>query len=323
MKNKFFNYKYYAWIVVGLLWLVALLNYFDRLLITSMRDPIVETFKLSDTQFGLLTSVFLWVYAILSPFGGFFADKFSKKGVIVLSLFVWSAVTLWTGFVKSFPEMLAARAIMGISEAFYIPAAVALITEYHKGRTRSLATDLHISGLYAGMALGGLGGYIADIWGWRYGFHLLGGIGLVYAAIMILALKDFPTNHAGEIRSDSGKENIEESGFSVFDSLKRLFGTGSYWILLFYNGAIGMSFWVIYSWLPTYLKEQFNLGLGRAGISATGYIQIASFLGVIIGGIVADRWSRKNIRGRLIYLLSVSLLAAHSYFLWHQQIYLG
>jgi len=298
MNNKLINLKYYAWIVVGLLWVVALLNYLDRLLIASMRDPIVDTFTLTDAQFGLLTSVFLWVYAALSPFGGFLADKFSKKGVIVGSLIVWSAVTLWTGFVKTFPEMLAARAIMGISEAFYIPAAVALITEYHRGKTRSLATGLHISGLYAGMALGGVGGYLADIWGWRYGFQMFGGIGIIYAIIMFLMLKDFPKTVETE-QSDKGEATIPDSGFSVIGSLRNLFGTRSFWILLIYNGAIGTAFWIIYSWLPTYLREHFNLGLGKAGISATGYIQMASFAGVIIGGIIADRWSKKNIRGRL------------------------
>ena len=298
-KNKF-NIKHYAWVVVGLLWVVALLNYLDRLLIASMRDPIKESITMTDAQFGLLTSVFLWVYGILSPFGGYFADKYSRKKVIVLSLLVWSGVTLWTGFVSSFPEMLIARGIMGISEACYIPAAVALITEYHKGKTRSLATGLHISGLYAGMALGGVGGYIADIWGWRYGFHLFGGIGLIYAAIMFFILKDFPKDGA-ETEDVVINENkiIHENKISVIDSLKNLFGTGSYWILLFYNGAIGMSFWVIYSWLPTYLKDHFNLKLGEAGVSATSFIQVASFIGVIIGGIIADRWSRKNIRGRL------------------------
>ena len=152
----------YAWIVVGLLWVVAMLNYLDRLLLTSMHDPIKESIQMTDAQFGLLTSVFLWVYGFLSPFGGYFADRYSRKLVIVFSVLIWSAVTLWTGFVTSFEEMLVARALMGISEACYIPAALALITDYHKGRTRSLATGLHVSGLYAGMALGGIGGFIAE-----------------------------------------------------------------------------------------------------------------------------------------------------------------
>ena len=292
--------KYYAWIVVGLLWVVALLNYLDRLLIASMRDPIKDSIPMSDAQFGLLTSVFLWVYGVLSPFGGYFADKYSRKKVIIFSLFVWSSVTLWTGFVRSFPEMLIARAIMGISEACYIPAALALIADYHKGRTRSLATGLHISGLYAGMALGGVGGFIADAWGWRYGFQLFGGIGVIYGIIMYFVLKDFPKLQTQDSQqTPAEKEIFYEKKISAVDSLRKLFGTGSYLILLFYNGAIGMVFWLIYSWLPTYMKEQFHLRLGEAGISATGFIQIASFIGVIVGGSIADKWAVVNNRGRL------------------------
>ena len=166
--------KNYAWQVVGVLWVVSMLNYLDRLLIASMRDPIKESIPMTDAQFGLLTSVFLIVYGVLSPFGGYFADRYSRKMVIIASLFVWSAVTLWTGFVTSYAAMLTARSIMGISEACFIPAAVAMIMDYHKGSTRSLASGILMSGLYVGMAMGGAGGYIAEYWGWRFGFQLLG-----------------------------------------------------------------------------------------------------------------------------------------------------
>ncbi|MGH2623045.1 MAG: MFS transporter, partial [Sphingobacterium sp.] len=173
------NKSFYPWLVVALLWVVAFLNYFDRLLITSMRDPIVADFQISDAQFGLLTSVFLWSYGLVSPFGGYLADKYSRKKLIVFSVGVWSAVTLWTGYTQSFGEILVTRILMGVSEACYIPAALALITDYHAGKTRSLATGLHMCGLYTGLALGGLGGFIAEAWGWRYGFHVFGAFGVL------------------------------------------------------------------------------------------------------------------------------------------------
>jgi len=291
----------YAWIVVGLLWVVAMLNYLDRLLLTSMHDPIKESIQMTDAQFGLLTSVFLWVYGFLSPFGGYFADRYSRKLVIVFSVLIWSAVTLWTGFVTSFEEMLVARALMGISEACYIPAALALITDYHKGRTRSLATGLHVSGLYAGMALGGIGGFIAEFWGWRYGFHLFGGFGVAYAVLLFFLLKNSPKeDEAPDVEVNESKGSNNSGGhIGIVDSVRNLFGSRSFWILLFYNAVLGMSFWLINAWLPTFLKEQFNLGLGEAGVSATGYIQVASFVGVLVGGILADRWARTNVRGRL------------------------
>jgi MFS family permease len=228
------------------------------------------------------------------------ADRYSRKLVIVFSLLVWSAVTLWTGFVNSFGEMMAARAIMGVSEACYMPAAVALITDYHRGPTRSIASGLLMSGLYAGMALGGTGGYIADLWGWRYGFHLFGSIGIVYSFFLFFILKDVTEKHK-EINGLKF-ENTEKNNNSRVDIpglIRNLFGSRSYRIILIYSILLGMTFWVIYAWLPTYFKERFNLSLGDAGISATAFIQVASFIGVIAGGFLADRWSVKNVRGRL------------------------
>ena len=77
----------YPWVIVAVLWVVAFLNYLDRILITSMRDPIVNEFSLTDAQFGLLTSVFLWSYGFLSPLGGYLADRYSRKKVIIFSVF--------------------------------------------------------------------------------------------------------------------------------------------------------------------------------------------------------------------------------------------
>lgn len=292
------NQSYYAWGLVALLWIVAFLNYFDRIMITSMRDPIVKEFTLSDAQFGLLTSVFLWSYGILSPFGGFLADKYSRKKVIIFSVSVWSAVTLWTGFTSSFEEMLVSRFFMGLSEACYIPAALALITDYHKGKTRSLATGLHMSGLYAGLALGGLGGYIAEIWGWRYGFHVFGIFGILYSIVLLYYLKDVKHETI-----ENEVKGVEKETISLLGSVKILFKERSFLVLLFYFSVLGTANWLVYGWLPTFLKEHFHLKLGEAGISATGYIQIGSFVGVILGGYFADKWFLKNKRSRVFMII--------------------
>jgi MFS transporter, Spinster family, sphingosine-1-phosphate transporter len=286
----------YGWVVVAMLWVVALLNYLDRLLITSMRDPIVADFNLTDAQFGLLTSVFLWTYGLLSPFGGFFADRYSRKKVIVFSLTVWSATTLWTGFISSFEEMLVARTIMGISEACYIPAALAMITDYHRGRTRSLATGLHMSGLYAGLALGGLGGYIAELWGWRYGFQIFGSFGILYGVLLISFLKDAPSHSSKN--SHSGDTHLPKQ-INLVSSISLLFKDKSFLVLLTYFAVLGIVNWLVNGWLPTFLKDHFDLHLGEAGFSATGYIQLGSFAGVVIGGMLADKWSKSNRKGRL------------------------
>ncbi|MEI2273039.1 MFS transporter [Sphingobacterium sp. ML3W] len=290
--------KRYAWLIVILLWVVAFLNYFDRLLMTSMRDPILSEFKLNDAQFGLLTAVFLWCYGIVSPFGGYMADRYSRKKVILFSVFVWSAVTLWTGYARSFPELLLTRVLMGVSEACYIPAALALISDYHSGRTRSLATGLHMCGLYTGMAMGGLGGYIAEYWGWRQGFHVFGLFGVVYALLLVYTLRDrtVPTAPNEPLPEQVGKVQLK----AILHSLFRL---PSFYVIMVYFAVLGMANWLINGWLPTFLKEQFSLDLGEAGISATGYMQIGSFAGVIIGGLLADRWQRRNKRARLYVIV--------------------
>lgn len=295
ISKNIFAAKNYAWVVVGVLWMVSMLNYLDRLLIASMRDPIKESIPMTDAQFGLLTTVFLIVYGVLSPFGGYFADRYSRKLVIFASLLVWSVITLWTGSVKSYPEMLAARALMGISEACYMPAAVAMIMDYHKGSTRSIASGILMSGLYAGMALGGAGGYMAEYWGWRAGFQIFGMVGILYATILIFVLKDKTQNITVDETSDAPIE--PKAGF--LEITRNLFRSGSYWIIIFYGTLLGIAFWVINAWLPTFFREGFNLSLGKAGLSATAFIQAASFAGVILGGMLADRWAARNLKGRI------------------------
>ncbi len=287
-----------AWVIVALLWLVALLNYLDRLMITTMRDPIKDSIPMSDAQFGLLTSVFLWVYGALSPFGGFLADRFGRTRVILGSLLVWSLVTWLTAHARTFEQLLWARAVMGISEACYIPAALALIADYHRGPTRSLATGLHMSGVYAGAALGGIGGYVAEQYGWRVGFSMFGAFGVGYALVLMLGLRDAPMDSRTP-QTECRLEACTTISADVGDALNALFSAPGFYVLLALNALVGAANWGINGWLPTYLKEHFNLGLGEAGLSATGYIQMASFAGVLIGGVWADRWSRSNPRGRV------------------------
>ena len=295
----------YAWIVVGMLWFVGMLNYFDRLVITTLHDPIRADISMTDAQFGLLTSAFLWVYAVVSPFGGFFADRFARWGVITASLLFWSAAMYCTGYAHTFHQLLLARALMGLSEACYLPAALAIICDYHPGPTRSFATGLHMSGLSAGAALGGIGGYLAEHFSWRTAFRGLGIAGVAYGLVILFTLRDarVSPNHTPE---RGGKA---AAPFDPAEAVASLFAMRGFLILIAINILVGSVNWAMYGWLPTYLKSRFQLGIGAAGLSATGYIQVAAFAGVFAGGWVADHWVRTNPLARRLTPACMYLLA--------------
>ena len=298
-----------AWLVVALLCVVGCLNYLDRTMITTMRGSIVEAMPMTDAQFGLLTSVFLWVYGLLSPLAGYLADRFNRSRVIIGSLFVWSAVTWLTAYATTFEELLATRALMGISEACYIPAALALIVDYHRGSTRSLATGIHIAGIMAGQSLGFLGGMLAERHDWSFPFHILGLIGIGYSAILLFTLKDSP-QPANKVAVTQTSQKV---GFR--DGLKNLFSRPSFvWILVCW-GLLGVVSWLIVGWLPTYYQEHFNLSQTAAGVYATGYFHTSALVGVLLGGALADYWNRSNPRARILLPALGLLIATPAIFL--------
>ncbi|MEA3211491.1 MAG: transporter, Spinster family, sphingosine-phosphate transporter [Chthoniobacter sp.] len=284
----------YAWAVVAMLWPVAMLNYLDRQMLSTIRASIRADIPSigSDQDFGTLMAVFMWVYALLSPIGGFIADRFNRRWTVIGSLFVWSGVTYLTGHANTYHEMLFYRALMGISEAFYIPAALALIADFHQGSTRARAIGVHQTGIYAGLALGGIGGYIAQMSTWRNCFTWFGGAGVLYAVVLAIGLKD--------ASQPEGADTAKKPAVTIGDTLRALWSQPAFWILVIYFTLPAIAGWVTKNWLPTFLADRFQLKEGPAGLSATGYIQLASFVGVLLGGSLADLWMRTTSRGRIL-----------------------
>ena len=289
----------YAWVVVALLVPVALLNYLDRQMLASMKFSVMRDIPDigREANWGAILALFKWVYAFLSPVGGYLADRYSRRHVIAGSLFVWSLVTWTTGHVTSYEQLLLTRALMGISEAFYIPAALALIADFHAGPTRSRAVGLHQMGIYLGVMIGGFGGYAADNpdLGWRWAFSVCGLIGIVYAVPLFLMLRNpaRPAEAPGARPSPGG-------------ALRELLGTGSFILLVLYFTLPALAGWIVRDWMPAILKAEFNIGQGLAGVSATLYWQLAAVVGAVTGGWLADRWMLKSVRGR-IYVSAIGM----------------
>jgi predicted MFS family arabinose efflux permease len=281
-----------AWLIVAVLWVVAALNYLDRIMITTMRDSLTQAVPMTDAQFGLLTSVFLWVYGLLSPFAGFLADRFNRSRLIVFSLLVWSLLTWLTGHARSFEELIVVRALMGLSEAAYLPAALALIADYHRGSTRSLATGIHMTGLSVGTGLAGIGGWVAERHGWSAAFDVFGLFGIAYAVGLFFVLRD-PPRESGVVASNADQPRLGQA-------LTSLFSSRSFLLLLAFWGLLALAGWAVMGWMPTFFKEQFKLDQGAAGISATSFLAVAMFAGKLGGGAWADRWSRVNDRARIL-----------------------
>ncbi len=281
--------------MVGLLWVVALLNYMDRQMLSTMRPSMqIDISELQTaTNFGRLMAIFLWIYGFMSPVAGMIADKLNRKWLIVGSLFVWSAVTFGMGYAKTFDQLYWLRAIMGVSEALYIPAGLSLIADFHTSKTRSLAIGIHMTGLYMGQALGGFGATIADKFSWNATFHSFGMIGIVYAFVLIIFLKEKKEKQT----ETSVLKPVERS--SLFKGIGLLLTNISFWIILFYFAIPSLPGWGVKNWLPTLFAENLGIDMSEAGPLSTITIAASSFLGVITGGILSDRWVQKNIRGRV------------------------
>ncbi len=283
------------WVVGGLLWVVALLNYMDRQMLSTMR-PFLEADipeLRSATAFGYLMAIFLWVYAGVSPLAGWMADRIGRKVLIVTGLLIWSGVTYGMGYAHSYPVLYDLRAVMGVSEALYIPAALALITDYHSEKTRSVAIGIHMTGLYAGQALGGFGATVAAALSWHATFRIFGLVGIGYSLVLALFLKD---------RKDRAEGVGSDTRLDVGSSRGRLaarFALAAFWVQRCCVAGASLPGWAVKNWLPTLFSINLHTGMAAAGPISTISIALSSLVGVLVGGVLSDRWVQTNNRGRV------------------------
>lgn len=300
MKNK----KFYPWLVVALLWVVALLNYMDRQMLSTMQDAMkLDIVELQKAEaFGALMAVFLWIYGLVSPFAGVVADRVSRKKLVVGSLFVWSAVTYLMGYASDFTQLYWLRALMGVSEALYIPSALSLIADWHEGKSRSLAIGIHMTGLYVGQAVGGFGATIAATFSWHSTFYWFGIIGIAYSVVLALLLHDKPKT--ATIASPDPATLMKKE--SLWSGLSVVLSTWAFWVILIYFAVPSLPGWATKNWLPTLFADSLGLDMAQAGPMSTITIAASSFVGVLLGGVLSDKWVLRNIRGR-IYTSAIGL----------------
>ena len=280
---------WYPWLVVGLLWFVALLNYMDRQMLSTMRASMAAdiTDLESTIMFGKVMAAFMWIYGFCSPVSGIVADRVNRKWLIVVSLLVWSTVTLLLGYATTFEQVYWLRAVMGISEALYIPAALSLIADYFTGKQLSLAIGIHMTGLYMGQAVGGFGAFVAEQLSWQQTFHWFGIVGIVYAVVLVLFLYEKRTSEPAanliEEKLPLGK-TIAQGLRGIRSSLGMLLGNIAFWTILFFFASCSIPGWSTKNWLPELFASSLGISMVAAGPIATITIAVSSFIGVMVGG---------------------------------------
>lgn len=301
MKKLLTSKKWYPWLVVALLWVVALLNYMDRQMLSTMRQSMaVDISALESTvNFGKIMAVFMWIYGFMSPVSGVVADRVNRKWLIVGSLAVWSTVTLLMGYAETYNEVYWLRAAMGISEALYIPAALSLIADYFTGKQLSLAIGIHMTGLYMGQAIGGFGAFVAAQLSWQQTFHWFGLVGIIYSLILIAFLYEDESAPRNEKNTVSAPFSLRKSINSIGVSFGAVLSNGAFWTILFFFASCSIPGWSTKNWLPELFSSSLGIEMKWAGPIATITIAFASFIGVMVGGPMADRWARRNLRGRI------------------------
>jgi MFS family permease len=284
----------YKWWVVAMLWFVCLFNYADRQAIFSVFPLLKQEMQLSDVQLGVVGSAFMWIYALGAPFAGMIGDRFNRKALIIGGLVFWSVVTMATALSTTYWQLVVCRALEGLGETFYFPASMSMVSDYHGKDTRSRAMGMHQSSVYAGTILGGaLSGYMGQHFGWRSSFVLFGSLGTLLGVVLLILLKE-----PQRTRSEEPAAAAAPGGLGSV--IKGIFASPMAGVLMAIFVGANFVAMVFLTWMPSFLFRKFNLTLSMAGLSGTAYLQIASVLGVLSGGFLADRLVRKHPGGRMI-----------------------
>lgn len=298
LHNRHFGMRSgYKWWVVAMLWFVCLFNYADRQAIFSVFPLLKAEMHLSDVQLGIVASSFMWVYAFGAPFAGLIGDRANRKHLIIGGLIFWSAITIATALSRSYSQLVLFRALEGLGETFYYPASMSLLSDYHGKETRSRAMGMHQSSVYAGTIAGGtVAGFMAQQFGWRSSFFAFGSMGMLLGVVLLVLLREPERTRAEEAAPPAARgpaEYLESAIEGVFSS--RMAPV----LIAVFFGANFVAM-VFLTWMPSFLNRKFGMTLSMAGLNGTAWLQIASVLGVLSGGYLADRLVERRAGGRMM-----------------------
>jgi len=295
--------KNYKWWVVFMLWFVCFFNYADRQAIFSVFPLLKQEMGLSDVQLGIVGAAFMWVYAGFGAIAGIVGDRFQRKTLIIGGLIFWSLVTIGTALSTNYLHLVICRALEGFGEAFYFPASMSLLSDYHSKETRSKAMSFHQSSVYAGTIAGGtVAGFMGQYYGWHTSFYLFGGLGVLLGVVLLGFLKE-PVRGQAEVPEeieDSSHVLLDLKQGNILDCIKQVFKQPMVWVLVAVFVGANFVASIFLTWMPSFLYNKFNMSLSMAGLNATFYLQMASVLGVISGGFLADKLVKTQRGGRMM-----------------------
>ncbi len=298
--------KAYPWLVVGLLWFCGFFNYADRQAVNSVFPLLGKEFSLSDFQLGMLGSAFMIVYAVTSPFAGYVVDRVSRRVLIPMGLAIWSGICVATGMSQSYGQLVFFRAAEGLGESFYFPASLSFLADYHGRGTRSRALGIHQTSVYLGTAGGAVvAGRLAEHFGWRSPFYVLGLAGAAYALVLGFLLVEPVRGHSEVAKTkslDPALMDELDQGMILKDGLWKkivriLTNRAAVLLLCVFVGAnfVAAAF---LTWLPTFIYRKFAMGVSGSSTTSTIW-SLASLVGALCGGVLADRAARHRKGGRI------------------------
>ncbi len=285
----------YPWVLIGLLWVVAFLNAADRNILLAVLPQLKGEFGLTNGQLALLGSVFFWIYAVGAFLAGRLGDSVRRTRVILVGLVFWSLATGASSLASGFALLLAMRGLTAVGESAYYPTATALIGDWHRPVTRSRALSLHQTAVFAGAGLGAVAtGYIADRLSWHAPFLIFGGIGIVHAIVLWRTLRDAPIVHTAAEAGKPAEPIGIVLGIPPALMLCVVFALGT-------GAATGVTFWA-----PFYVNKELGLSLANSAWVGSATINIAGFLSVPLGGLLADTLAKRSPVGRF-WTLAIGL----------------